>query len=260
MEGVFIMTETKICTKCNKQLTADKTNFRSSSKGKLGLGSSCKDCEKKQSKLYRENNKKKLAEYNKKYYEENHERCLTVRSEWRNNNSEYFKQYRNEHKEISKAYAENYYDENKEELNQYKNSWYIKNKDRIIIMRRVYKRNNRDKAQTWGNKRRTMKAKLEHSFTTNDWKTVMSEFNHECAYCGEEKKLTQDHFIPLYSGGEFTINNVIPACINCNSSKSNKSFDVWYPTYKYYSKHRERKILEFLNYNKNKEQQLSILL
>ena len=250
----------KTCTKCKEIFPATNDYFQKAKKGKYGLTANCKDCQSKYKKEYHDKNAERLAEYNKKYYEENHEKCLNTRSKWRKNNSDYFQQYRNEHKEESKVNGKVYYVENKETITQYKNDWYIKNRKRIILMRRIYRRNNRGKIQTWGNKRRTMKAKLEHSFTNNDWKLVMSKFNYECAYCGEEKKLTQDHFIPLYSGGEFTINNVIPACINCNSSKSNKAFDVWYPTYKYYSKHRERKVLDFLNYNKNKEQQLSILL
>ena len=49
-----------------------------------------------------------------------------------------------------------------------------------------------------------------------------------CAYCGEEKILHKDHFVPLSKGGEFTHNNVVPSCACCNVSKSNNDFFEWY--------------------------------
>mgnify|MGYP003489420683 CR=1 FL=1 len=84
-------------------------------------------------------------------------------------------------------------------------------------------------------------------------KNIKLEFNNKCAYCGKEKPLSQEHFVALSKGGEFTINNIIPSCQNCNSSKRATDFFEWYPKFKHYSKKREQIILKFLNYNNTKE-------
>jgi hypothetical protein len=81
----------------------------------------------------------------------------------------------------------------------------------------------------------------------------------KCKQCGKEEKLTQDHFKALSNNGEYTKNNIIPACINCNSSKNDADFFAWYPKQSFYSKKQELKILKYLNYDpKTKYQQLAI--
>lgn len=73
-----------------------------------------------------------------------------------------------------------------------------------------------------------------------------------------EEQLHQEHFIPVSDKGEHTINNIIPACRSCNSSKGNKNFFEWYPDYKHYDKKRENFILEYLNYMDDDAQQLAL--
>lgn len=56
--------------------------------------------------------------------------------------------------------------------------------------------------------------------------------DHSCAYCGA-KATSADHIFPLVdnckaSGNITEIYNLIPCCAACNSSKGNKTFDVWY--------------------------------
>lgn len=136
--------------------------------------------------------------------------------------------------------------EKREEYNAYMREY--NKREEVAEKRRVY----------W-QKRYAKKMALPNAFTLQEWEDVKGQFNHACAYCGEEKELTQDHFIPLSKGGEYTINNIIPACISCNVSKKDKDFFKWYPSYKYYARKREEKILSHLNYNTNKEQQLSLL-
>jgi 5-methylcytosine-specific restriction endonuclease McrA len=41
-----------------------------------------------------------------------------------------------------------------------------------------------------------------------------------CTYCGKMTKLTVDHFVPVSKGGNNDINNLIPCCPPCNSSKN----------------------------------------
>lgn len=107
-------------------------------------------------------------------------------------------------------------------------------------------------------RRRSLKRKLETTLTLNQWENIKIHFNNKCCYCNRELPLEQEHFIALSVMGEYTINNIIPACKSCNASKSNKIFNEWYPKYKYYSKKREKIILSFLGYTKG-IQQLKIM-
>jgi 5-methylcytosine-specific restriction endonuclease McrA len=89
----------------------------------------------------------------------------------------------------------------------------------------------------------------------------LETFDNKCAYCGKEKPLAQDHFVPLSKGGEYTNNNIICSCKSCNSSKSDKDFFEWYPEQLFYSKEREAKILKYLNYDKKTQtQQLALII
>jgi 5-methylcytosine-specific restriction endonuclease McrA len=45
---------------------------------------------------------------------------------------------------------------------------------------------------------------------------------HKCQYCGSTKELTIDHIIPRSRGGEDTWENLVVACMPCNSRKGDK--------------------------------------
>jgi len=122
-----------------------------------------------------------------------------------------------------------------------------------------WRKSNPDKLQVNRVKRRTLKRGLPSTFTVNDWHKCKEHFNGKCAYCGYEGALSQDHFIALSKGGEYTKNNIIPVCGNCNTRKNNKNFFEWYPKQEFYSKKREQKILKYLNYDKKTQcQQLTL--
>lgn len=118
------------------------------------------------------------------------------------------------------------------------------------------KRNIRQAHLRRENKRITPK---ELILTIKQWEECEKAFVYKCAYCGKKRKLTQDHFIPLSKGGEYSLNNIVPVCLSCNSSKLDNDFFEWYPKQPFYSELRERRILKYLNYNKKLYQQLSIL-
>lgn len=45
---------------------------------------------------------------------------------------------------------------------------------------------------------------------------------HKCQYCGSTKELTIDHIIPRSRGGQDTWENLVVACMPCNTRKSDK--------------------------------------
>ena len=109
-------------------------------------------------------------------------------------------------------------------------------------------------------RRRALKNKLPATLTFEQWEQIKKDFDYKCAYCGEELPLSQDHFIALSKGGEYTHNNIIPACRRCNSSKGNKDFFEWFIEQESYSEKREKFILKYLHYTNNREQQLSLAI
>lgn len=49
----------------------------------------------------------------------------------------------------------------------------------------------------------------------------------ECHYCGQRLTLlevTLDHVVPLSNGGAKGIRNIVPACVNCNRRKADRSY------------------------------------
>lgn len=122
-----------------------------------------------------------------------------------------------------------------------------------------WSQNNKEKRNVYLQKRQSLKKNLPSTLTPVQWEYAKSYFDNKCAYCGEEKFLTQDHLVPLKNGGEYTHNNIIPACQSCNSGKHTKSFFSWYPKFKHYSPERETRILKYLGYSKSGIQQLSLM-
>lgn len=154
-------------------------------------------------------------------------------------------------KEVNRRYREN----NPEKDKLYRE----KNKEKIAKYYRKYQKNNAIKYRIFAQKRVASKKQLIATLTTQQWESVKVKFNNKCAYCGQEKPLSQEHFISVINNGEYTHNNIIPSCKSCNSSKGAKDFFEWYSKYKYYSKKREKLILKYLRYNKERCQQLKLV-
>ena len=64
-------------------------------------------------------------------------------------------------------------------------------------------------------------------FSQEDWKGLLTEYNNSCVYCGDRGNLSIDHIIPVSKGGKHTKENIVPACISCNSRKGDKSLIVF---------------------------------
>jgi len=77
-------------------------------------------------------------------------------------------------------------------------------------------------------RRRAALANAEGAFSIPEWKLVVKEYNNLCAYCNTKNENLQiDHVVPLSRGGRNSIDNIVPACGSCNSSKRDKTLIVW---------------------------------
>lgn len=77
-------------------------------------------------------------------------------------------------------------------------------------------------------RRRHRKASLPATLTDEQWLAAVVTFGGRCAYCGDEKRLTQDHVVPVCRGGGLVAWNVVPACGSCNSSKFDRPMCDWF--------------------------------
>jgi uncharacterized phage protein (TIGR02220 family) len=71
------------------------------------------------------------------------------------------------------------------------------------------------------------------TFTIDHWKAILKEWEYTCAYCGimfgESNGPTIDHMTPLILGGQHIVENIVPSCGKCNSSKRNKTIEEFAP-------------------------------
>lgn len=257
------MSETKICTKCGIEYANDNSNFYLQYGKTMSI---CKICIKKRTmKNYYDNHeekKKKLIEYYYNNYDEVREsqNSYSKSEEGRLKRLEYSKTVKGKKSEWDRRYRENHKEELKLKISIKSKTEH--NKKLHAIRNSRYKQTENGKVKSLFNteKRRMLKLSLPYNFSVEDWNSCLEYFGNECAYCGELGKLTQDHFIPLSKGGEYTKNNIIPVCLSCNSSKQDRHFFSWYPSKPFYSKQREQKILKYLNYDKNNNQQLTLTI
>lgn len=55
-------------------------------------------------------------------------------------------------------------------------------------------------------------------------KNILKRDGHKCAYCGRgDLPLTIDHIIPRSKNGEDSWENLVAACLPCNSKKGNRT-------------------------------------
>lgn len=267
---------TRTCKKCG--IEKEIEDFTKDNRKKHGRTHRCKECTSEYLKQYYLQNKEKLFNYSKRYREENKERLSKEAKEYYQKNTEAIKErsnkrhsekrdeilvqrkiYRENNKEkISEQKKESYYKKheeykrksskaskllkknNPEKIKEYNRNWYYnnheENKKRLLIHRQ---------------KRINLMKNTITSLTYDQWEQIMTYFNNECAYCGSNGTLEQEHFVPLSKLGNYDKYNIIPACRSCNSSKGNKNFEEWYFNYVYYNSHRENKIKKYLNQGVN---------
>jgi 5-methylcytosine-specific restriction endonuclease McrA len=72
--------------------------------------------------------------------------------------------------------------------------------------------------------------------TAAEWAAICRRYTNsegvtECAYCPKQGT-TIDHVVPIARGGRDAPENVVPACLSCNSSKGARLLSEWQRTFK----------------------------
>jgi len=214
----------KTCKKCNIIYENTTDNFYLSKECKNGLSNVCKSC------------------------------CKLRQAEYANKNKDHIKAY-------MKTYCVEYKKKNAARIAKYLKEWHERNIDERHKKHRInrinarehireyhynYCRINRDVYKERRQKRRAFEAGLKSTFTKQQWEFAKNYFGERCAYCGEDKKLQQNHFISIMKGGNYSSDNIIPSCQRCNVSKSNKDYFTWFRKQSYFSELRNLKIIQYI--------------
>ena len=97
----------------------------------------------------------------------------------------------------------------------------------------------------------------ESELTEKEWDFAIRYFNGCCCYCGKLLSTpTKDHIKPLSKGGRMVRENILPCCLECNSSKKDLDMLSWYKRQDFYSEHRLQRIHDYIDFVlllKNKE-------
>lgn len=147
--------------------------------------------------------------------------------------------YRQENIEICRARELNYYHSDPIRKER-KKSGYRKHrnehKEEYALRLAIWQKDNPDRVSKH-HQHRAMHQK--HEISVLEWEECKKYFNHRCAYCGLG---IEDHYINWkgqYILGDFHkdhfdhegnngLENCIPACKRCNTSKHNIKFEQWY--------------------------------
>jgi len=101
-------------------------------------------------------------------------------------------------------------------------------------------------------RRRAMFLQVEfRRYTPSQILSRFAEFKNECVYCGNNEKLTIDHFFPITKFGADSLENIVPACRKCNSSKNNKHPEIWYKSQSFFSNEKWKILIGKINFGAN---------
>ena len=69
--------------------------------------------------------------------------------------------------------------------------------------------------------------RVEHDLTDDQWVSLKAAWGG-CAYCSaRDRPLQRDCVLALSRGGRYTLENIVPACRSCNTSKCNDEVTGW---------------------------------
>jgi len=100
---------------------------------------------------------------------------------------------------------------------------------------RLYRINNREKVNASAREYRktirpytNLRKRLKGGAHIAELRNLIDSYLGRCVYCFEPlNPVTIDHIVPLIKGGTNDIENLVPACGRCNSSKNRNNLVVW---------------------------------
>lgn len=89
----------------------------------------------------------------------------------------------------------------------------------------------------------------ESELTEREWQSAIRYFNKSCCYCGKPlDNPTKDHIKPISKGGRMVRENILPCCLECNSSKKDLDMLSWYQKQDFYDPSRLQRIRDYIDF------------
>ena len=237
-----------------KKLAEYQKQYRKDNKSKIA----------ERDKQYYEANREKISEYHKQYYEANKDKILERTKQWYEDNKEkkleYNKQYCEDNKDKILEYHRQYREDNKEKIAERHKRYCEANKEKLAEYKKQYRQSPQGQVVAFNGqqRRRTKEEKQGSGITKDQWLEMMNYFDWKCAYSDEyiggkqNYQRTIDHIVPLNSGGDNMVWNLVPMTRSLNSSKQDKDMLEWYKEQDFYSEDRLEKIYKWQEYAYNK--------
>src|SRR5688500_2064341 len=86
---------------------------------------------------------------------------------------------------------------------------------------------NRSRAAKAARRRKRRMDRVAHDLSDEQWRALKAAWAG-CAHCGViDTPLQRDCVLALSRGGRYTLENIVPACRSCNTSKCNEEVTGW---------------------------------
>jgi 5-methylcytosine-specific restriction endonuclease McrA len=86
---------------------------------------------------------------------------------------------------------------------------------------------NRSRKARAARRRKRRVSAVVNDLTAEEWAALKAAWKG-CAYCGAtDGPLQRDCVMAISRGGRYTVDNVVPACASCNTSKCNEEVTSW---------------------------------
>ena len=108
---------------------------------------------------------------------------------------------------------------NRERRRKYKRAARLRDGAKMNAQRAAYLASHPEVKRAKEQAYRARKIAAPGSFTGAEWLELVARWGNVCAYRGEPGPLEPDHRLPLTRGGTNFIENILPACRNCNAQK-----------------------------------------
>lgn len=215
----------KFCVRC-RQYLPETTKYFARRVSKRTLHSWCRRCH---------------SVYGSQWTKDHPENCKEADRRW----------YQG-HRDVSYARAKQWKKNNPDKIREYQRRDRQKYGEKRKLYIRGWRKSHPDRIRAYWHIRENRKRKVSAGFTDQDWKEALEYFHGVCAYCGNPPQLWdnprilhQEHFVPVSKGGEYTKENILPACISCNLAKNNRDPYEWIE--QHFGKRKAKKIIEQLN-------------
>jgi len=218
----------KHCPGCDRVKPVDRFHCREASRDRLAPKcKSCTNTDRRQwGRKHRVANRELYRERGRKWAAENPERTREHNRRTYAKHSEKRKRQVREYQAANPDVKSEWNRKNAAKIRGYKRAAYARlslEEKRAMMLRQRSSPNFYGVRRKAGHAYTARKRDLASDLTAEQWQQILEGFGYRCAYCGVHQIfcgiLHQEHMMPVFLGGGYTQDNIVPSCGSCNCSK-----------------------------------------